>query len=148
MDVNEDDAAKRNSLAFPMELGAPAFAPIDVFREKDTILNMGRQHAQEEYNRIMEQVEVLKRQADALVNRMQLSEIMHHCVYGFKPVYNKVYYVYFDSRKNHYWLSPNHPRRWCAGPGEQHTYYMAVRMRGDSTWQEVGLDPETDDPVE
>ena len=133
MDLTKEDRDRRNSLPYPMELGSPAFAPVPIEKEKDIILNTGRLHAKQEYDRIMEQVEVLKRQADALTNRMAVSEMMHDCVYGFKPVHGKVSY------KNHHWLCHNHPERWCAGPGEHNRFVMAVRMMGDSTWEEVVL---------
>lgn len=139
MDLTPEDAARRSSLPYPMELGSPAFAPVPVEKEKDIILNQGRLHAQQEYDRIMEQVAVLKRQADALSNRMAVSEMMHSCVYGFKPVHGKIYYVYQNLYKNHYWLCHSHPDRWCAGPGEHNRFVMAVRMMGDSTWEEVIL---------
>ena len=139
MDLTPEDAARRNSLPYPMELGAPAFAPVPVEKEKDIILNVGKLHAKQEYDRIMEQVDVLKRQADALMNRMEVSEIMHRCVYGIHPYHGKTYYVYWDSRKQHHWLSLNHPDSWCAGPGAHNRFVMAVRMLGDSTWEEVIL---------
>ena len=60
MDLTPEDAARRASLPYPMELGAPSFAPVPVEQEKDIILNVGRLHAKQEYDRIMEQVEVLK----------------------------------------------------------------------------------------
>jgi len=140
MDLTKEDMDKRNSLPYPMEIGAPAFSPIPVDKEKDILLNIGKHHAKQEYDRIMEQVEVLKRQADALVNRLGVSEVMHKCVYGIKPYHGKTYYVYFDSYKGQNWLSMIHPRKWCAGPGKNNTFVMAVRMLGDSTWEEVLLE--------
>ena len=113
MDLSKEDGDRRNSLPYPMELGSPAFAPVPVEREKDVILNVGRMHAQ---------------------------QIMHSVKYGLQPRHGKTYYVYFNSIKNEHWLSMNHPHHWCAGPGEQHTYVMAVKMLGDSTWQEVQLE--------
>ena len=140
MDLSKEDMDKRNSLPYPMEIGAPAFSAIPVEKEKDILLNVGKHHARQEYDRIMEQVEVLKRQADALVNRLAVSEIMHKCVYGIHPYHGKTYYVYFNSYKQHNWLSMIHPKKWCAGPGEHNTFVMAVRMMGDSTWEEVLLE--------
>jgi hypothetical protein len=84
----------------------------------------------------MEQVNVLKRQAEALANRMQVSEIMHRCKYGFKVVHGHYYYVYFNSYKNENVLSINAPNSWSALPGH-YTYIMTVRLMGDSTWEEV-----------
>ena len=140
MDLTKEDADKRHSLPYPMELGSPMFAPINVEKEKDIILNTGKLHAEQEYTRIMEQVEVLKRQAEALVNRMAVSDIMHGCVYGIKVMHGQTYYVYNDNIKNINWLSKVHPKQWCAGPGEHNKFVMAVKLLGDSSWQEVPLE--------
>ena len=119
-----------------MELGSPAFAPIAIEKEKDILLNISKLNAKQEYDRIMEQVNVLKRQAEALANRMQVSEIMHQCKYGFRVVHGHYYYVYFNSYKNENVLSINAPNSWSALPGH-YTYIMTVRLMGDSTWEEV-----------
>jgi hypothetical protein len=136
MELDEHDPIKRNSLPYPMELGSPAFAPIAIEKEKDILLNISKLNAKQEYDRIMEQVNVLKRQAEALANRMQVSEIMHQCKYGFKVVHGHYYYVYFNSYKNENVLSLNAPNSWSALPGH-YTYIMTVRLMGDSTWEEV-----------
>jgi hypothetical protein len=119
-----------------MELGSPAFAPIAIEKEKDILLNVSKLNAKQEYDRIMEQVNVLKKQAEALANRMQVSEIMHQCKYGFRVVHGHYYYVYFNSYKNENVLSINAPNSWSALPGH-YTYIMTVRLMGDSTWEEV-----------
>jgi hypothetical protein len=139
MDITKEDMDKRNSLPYPMELGSPAFAPIDVAKEKDVLYNAGKLNAHQEYDRIMEQVAVLKKQADSLHRRMQVSDVMHGVTYGIKVVHGKTYYVYLDTSKNTYWLSLNHPNSWSA-LGQQHEFSMAVRLMGDSTWQEVLFD--------
>ena len=77
MDLTKEDGDKRNSLPYPMELGSPAFAPIDVKKEKDVLYNAGKLHAKQEYDRIMEQVEVLRRQAESLENRIKVSDMMY-----------------------------------------------------------------------
>lgn len=136
MDFDVHDPMKRSSLPYPMELGSPAFAPIAVEKEKDILLNVSKLNAKQEYDRIMEQVNVLKRQAEALANRMRVSELMHHCTYGFRVVHGKSYYVYFDSMKNNNVLCLNAPDNWSAFPGH-YTYIMTVRLMGDSTWEQV-----------
>jgi len=136
MDVSKEDADKRYALAYPMEVGAPAFAPIDVKHEKDVIHNAGKLHAKEQYDRIMEQVAVLKKQADSLMNRMAVSDIMRKCMYGFKPVHGKTYFVYYDEFKEEYVLSLNNPK-WNNAWPDYIKYHMTVRLLGDSTWEEV-----------
>lgn len=136
MDLDEHDPMRRSSLPYPMELGSPAFAPIAIEKEKDILLNTSRLNAKQEYDRIMEQVNVLKKQAEALQNRMQVSEIMHHCSYGFRVVHGNCYYVYYNNLKNQNVLSLNAPNNWSAFPGH-YTYIMTVRLMGDSTWEQI-----------
>jgi hypothetical protein len=139
MEFDALDPLRRSNLPYPMELGSPAFFPVEIEKEKDIIHNAGKLHAKQEYDRIMEQVNVLKRQADELVNRMHVSELMHSCVYGIKVVHGKIYHVYRDDYKNHNTLSINSPGSWTAFPGH-YTYIMSVRLMGDSTWEEVIYD--------
>ena len=134
MDLTKEDGDKRNSLPYPMELGSPAFAPIDVKKESDVLYNAGKLHAKQEYDRIMEQVEVLRRQAESLEHRMQVSDMMHNITITFKPVHGKIYYVYLDTLKNKHWLSLNHPNSWSA-LGIHHKFVVAVQLMGDSNWQ-------------
>jgi hypothetical protein len=138
MDLSKEDADKRNSLPYPMELGSPAFAPIDVYKEKDIIYNAGKLHAKQEYDRIMEQVEVLRRQAESLEHRMRVSDMMYDINITFKPVHGKIYYVYLDTLKNKHWLSGNHPDSWSA-LGGHHRFLIAVQLMGDSNWCEVEI---------
>lgn len=138
MDLDEHDPMRRSSLPYPMELGSPAFAPIAIEKEKDILLNTSRLNAKQEYDRIMEQVNVLKRQAEALQNRMQVSEIMHNCEYGFRVVHGKVYYVYYNTYRNRNVLCPTAPNGWSGISAPEHyTYIMTVRLMGDSTWEQV-----------
>ena len=138
MDLTKEDADKRNSLPYPMELGSPAFAPIDVKKESDIRYNAGKLHAKQEYDRIMEQVEVLRRQAESLERRMQISDMMHTINITFKPVHGKIYYVYLDTLKNVHWLSLNHPTSWSA-LAMHHKFVVAVQLMGDSNWQKVEI---------
>jgi len=136
MELDEHDLMRRSSLPYPMELGSPAFAPIAIEKEKDILLNVSKLNAKQEYDRIMEQVEVLKKQAESLNNRIQVSEMMHDCVYSFRVVHGKCYYVYCDSRKKQNVLSIIGPDNWSVFPSH-YTYVMTVRLMGDSTWEEV-----------
>jgi hypothetical protein len=136
MELDEYDPLRRNSLPYPMELGSPAFAPIAVEKEKDILLNISKLNAKQEYDRIMEQVNVLEKQAGALKNRMRVSEMMHQCSYGFRAVHGKCYYLYHNADKDLKVLSINSPNSWSAFP-LNYTYIMTVRLMGDSTWEQI-----------
>ena len=73
-----------------MEVGAPVFAPIKVVEEKDKAVNVARQNAKLEYDRIMEQAEVLMRQARALQARLDATEMVHRSKFSFNPLHGKI----------------------------------------------------------
>ena len=59
MRIEDTDPARHAGIEYPMEVGSPAFAPIKIVEEKDKAVNIARQNAKQEYERIMEQAEIL-----------------------------------------------------------------------------------------
>ncbi len=53
----------RNVSEYPTEAGGPKFDMIPVTKQKDIMINHARMYAQQEYDRIMELVAVLEKQA-------------------------------------------------------------------------------------
>jgi len=64
----------RSSSPYPTELGSPSFDLVEVQQQKDLMRNVARMHAQQEYDRIMEMVEVLKKQADNIQRRIAITD--------------------------------------------------------------------------
>jgi hypothetical protein len=128
----------RNITPYATESSGPKFDLVPVEKHKDIMINVARLHAKQEYDRIMEQVEVLKRQAESLEHRMRVSDMMYDINITFKPVHGKIYYVYLDTLKNKRWISMNHPDSWSA-LGIHHKFVIAVQLMGDSNWQEVEI---------
>ncbi len=56
----------KNVTPYPTEVGAPSFDLVPVSKQKDIMINHARMYAQQEYNRIMELVAVLQKQADSI----------------------------------------------------------------------------------
>ena len=98
MRIEDTDPARHAGIEYPMEVGAPVFAPIKVLEEKDKAVNVARQNAKLEYDRIMEQAEVLMKQAKALQARLDATEMVHSAKFSFNPLHGKTYHLYFDSR--------------------------------------------------
>ena len=59
----------RNITPYATEAGGPKFDLVPVTKQKDIMLNNARHFAQQEYNRIMELVTVLQKQADDIKRR-------------------------------------------------------------------------------
>jgi hypothetical protein len=117
-----------------MEVGSPAFAPIKIVEEKDKAVNVARQNAKQEYERIMEQAEILMKQARALQARLDATELVHRAKFSFNPIHGKIYHLYFDKRNSENILIQSGPSEWSCGIPANWTYSMAVKKLGDSTW--------------
>ena len=133
MRIEDTDPARHAGIEYPMEVGAPVFAPIKVTEEKDKAVNVARQNAKLEYDRIMEQ-------AKALQARLDATEMVHSAKFGFNPIHGKIYHLYYDGRNNTNVLIQNGPKEWSCGIPDGWTYSMAVKKLGDSTWAVIEED--------
>ncbi len=124
MRIEDTDPARHAGIEYPMEVGAPVFAPIKVLEEKDKAVNVARENAKLEYDRIMEQAEVLMKQARALQARLDATEMVHSAKFSFNRIGANV-------------LIQNGPHQWSCGVPDAWTYSMAVKKLGDSTWAVV-----------
>jgi len=132
------DLIQHHSKEYPMEVGAPVFAPVAVKEEKDKSLNVAKLHAKQEYERIMEQVDVLRKQAESLMRRLDVTHIVHESDCSFNPGFNQTYYIYFSNIRNKNVVMCMHADQWCIGGIPEHlNFIVAIRKKGDSTWEEV-----------
>lgn len=130
----------RNSTPYPVDVGGPHFDLVPVTQQKDTMLNAARLHAKQEYDRIMELVDVLQRQADALKRRLDITDWVHSAKYDFKLAHGRTYWLYHDSRHSVTRLSMHGPSDWFCGMPEEYTPLAQVQWCGDYTWIEVPHD--------
>lgn len=129
-----------NISEYPVTVGAPNFSPVLIEKQKDIELNVAREHAKQEYERIMEMVRILQEQAKQLVDRVDATELVHNTEYSILINYTNIYHIYYDSVKQKNILTNIGPTNWCAGPPYYYEYIAAVRKKGDSTWEYVDED--------
>jgi peptidase E len=127
----------RNITPYPTEAGGPAFDLVPVTRQKDIMLNVARIHAQQEYDRIMELVAVLQRQAADIKRRLDLTDMVHQAKYSFQIAHGQTYWLVQDTRRNELILCGMGPAGWSAGAPVWYEYIVAVKWLGDHTWIEV-----------
>lgn len=127
----------RNVTAYPTEVGAPAFDLVPVEKQKDIMINHARMYAQQEYNRIMELVAVLQKQADSIRRRLEITDAVHSAEYHFQIVMGKCYWLVWNTRKQKTLLVTLGPNEWCTGAPEDYNYQTRVKYMGDHTWLEV-----------
>ena len=140
MRIEDTDPARHAGIEYPMEVGAPVFAPIKVTEEKDKAVNVARQNAKLEYDRIMEQAEVLMKQARALQARLDATEMVYCAKFSFNPIHGKIYHLYYDERNQVNVLIQNGPQGWSCGIPDGWNYLMPVKKLGDSTWAVIEED--------
>lgn len=127
----------RNVSPYPTEAGSVKFDLVPVEQQKDIMINVARMHAEQEYNRIMDLVAVLQKQADDIKHRLNVTDMVHAAKYDFQIAHGNIYWLVYDHRKNITRLSILGPADWTTGIPEGYEYITQVKWLGDYTWQEI-----------
>jgi hypothetical protein len=127
----------KNVTPYPTEVGGPKFDLIPVEKQKDIMVNIARMHGQQEYNRIIQLVEVLQKQASDLKRRLEITDAVHAAKYEFQVSHGQTYWLVFDTIKQETRLTHNGPDEWCSGKPKNYEYISKVKYLGDFTWIEV-----------
>lgn len=136
MRITDEDPMRHHSLSYPMDVGAPKFELVPVTQQKDIMLNVARMHANQEYDRIMEMVEVLQRQADSIRRRLQVTDWVHAAKYEFQVYHGHTYWLAHDRKRGGTLLTLQGPNDWACGPPGHYEYICEVTWLGDYTWIE------------
>jgi len=135
----------RNVTPYATESSGPKFDLVPVEKHKDIMLNVARLHAKQEYDRIMELVEVLQKQAEQIKHRLDLTDMVHAAKYDFQLANGNIYWLLYDHRKQFTRLSINGPNDWSSSAPAEYEYLCKVKWLGDYSWIEVN---EEGNPVE
>ena len=127
----------RNVTPYPTEAGSVKFDLVPVESQKDLMVNAARMHAQQEYDRIMELVAVLQRQADDIKRRLDITDMVRAAKYDFQTYHGQIYWLVEDTRLSCTRLVHSGPADWCTGVPVGYQYICQVKWLGDYTWQEV-----------
>ena len=127
----------RNVTPYATEAGGPKFDLVPVEKQKDIMLNVARMHAEQEYNRIMELVAVLEKQAADIKRRLDITDMVHAAEYDFQVYHGQLYWLAFDHRRKVNTLCRLGPEDWATAPPQEYEYICQVQWLGDHTWTEV-----------
>ena len=127
----------RNVSEYPTEAGGVNFDLIPVTKQKDLMINHARIYAQQEYDRIMELVAVLEKQAQAIKRRLDITDLVHAAEYQFQLVMGNSYWLVWDTRKEKMLLVLTGPNDWSTGVPNNYEYRAQVKYMGDHTWMEI-----------
>lgn len=127
----------KNVTPYPTDVSAPKFDLIPVAKQKDIMVNVARLHAQQEYDRIMELVTVLQKQAAQIKRRLEITDAVHSAYYQFQIYHGNVYWISYDYKLQGTRLLPTGPDDWSTGKPDHLEYLARVKWLGDHTWIEV-----------
>ena len=127
----------RNVSEYPTEAGGPKFDMIPVTKQKDIMINHARMYAQQEYDRIMELVAVLEKQAQDIKRRLKVTDAVHAAEYQFQIIMGNTYWLVWEKRKEKTLLVHLGPNDWSTGAPEFYEYITQVKYMGDHTWMEI-----------
>ena len=127
----------RNVTPYATEAGGPSFDLVPVTKQKDLMINHARMYAQQEYDRIMELVAVLEKQAQDIKRRLDVTDAVHAAEYQFQPVMGKEYWLAWDKRKERTLLVHQGPNDWSSSAPDDYEYITQVKYMGDHTWLEI-----------
>lgn len=138
MKLTDRDPERHHSIAYPMEVSAPKFDLVPVTKQKDIMLNAALMNAEQEYDRIMELVQVLEKQARDIHKRIETTKMVCEAEYDFQPYQGQTYWLVRDIKKNSTILVRHGPDEWTTGAPDYYEYTTQVLYLGDHTWREVG----------
>lgn len=127
----------RNITPYATSTLGPTFDLVPVEKQKDLMINHARMYAQQEYDRIMELVSVLQRQAQDIRRRLDVTDMVHAAEYQFQVVMGNCYWLVRHKRHEKLLLVMTGPNDWNTGAPEDYEYLIKVRYMGDHTWLEI-----------
>ena len=127
----------RNVTPYATESSGPKFDLIPVEKQKDLMINHARMYAQQEYDRIMELVAVLEKQAQDIKRRLDVTDAVHAAEYQFQVVMGQCYWLAWNKRKEKMLLTHHGPNDWNTGAPVDYEYITQVKYMGDHTWMEI-----------
>ncbi len=131
--INPEKVAENPSLLpYAHHVGSAIIKPMDKGRTKGVAMKAMYQQTDTQLHQIKEQVETLIKQAQAIHDRITISERIYKADCGFKPLAGNVYYLY--EKKDESWvISMVAPSEW--GSKQPYKYLAEVELLADSTWR-------------
>jgi hypothetical protein len=139
---NMSDEKVLRSTPYPLQTLSPVIKPDNMTIYKHNQQNAINHYVKKEYDRLLEQAEVITRQLADLERRVLVTEMVENSRYGFKPVHGTVYSLYYRKFKRTYFLSMLGCQDWAAGVPETCSWVADVKKLGDNTWDVVSVDPD------
>jgi hypothetical protein len=131
--IDKDKVAENpGTLPYPHHIGGIVIRPEDNGKIKSKALTAMREQTNIQMNQIQKQVELLMQQANALRERIDISEKIYQAELSFEPLIGHIYHLYL--KDGIYKLLMIGPDDWGKFP-KTLEYVGTVKMLGDHTWE-------------
>lgn len=87
---------------------------------------------------IIEQIEVLRRQALAIEEKKRISKIIYNSEIKFEPIVLGIYYLYIRNSSEQF-ISMIGPTEWGRSQKNSLEYLAKIRLQYDHTWELLDL---------
>jgi hypothetical protein len=119
-------------LPYAHHVGSAIIRPLDKGRTKGNAMKAMYQQTENQLVQIKEQVETLIKQAQAIHDRINISEKIYRADVGFKPLIGCLYYVY-EKQDGTWIISMISREEW--GKKIPFTYKATIELLADHTWK-------------
>ena len=140
-----DNEKRLSTTEYPLQTLSPVIKPENITQYKHLQAKAVSHYVKKEYDRLMEQAEVIIKQLGELERRVKITEMIENSRYRFKPTPGNIYHLYFTTTKHPYVLSMFAQDEWAAGVPATHTWAASVEKLGDGTWEIKTLNEEYED---
>ena len=121
---------------FAHTMGGALIKPEDKGKIKGQAVAAMHEQTNRQFQQIYKQFQVLADQANELKKRVEVSERIYKSDIGFKPVYNEVYYLYYNTETCKDILSMVAPNEW-GRTKPPYTLISSVKFLADHTWEVI-----------
>jgi hypothetical protein len=120
-------------LPYASNVGSAIIKPIDQGRTKGLAMQAMMEQSSIQLNQIKTQVETLLKQAQAIHDRIHISESIYEAECRFKPLIGHIYYLYSKEDGNSL-LSIIGPNEWGKTKSSLE-FRTSVKLLADHTWE-------------
>ena len=125
-----------SNLPYAHHVGSALIRPDDLQGIRSRALSSMEEQTEMQLQQIKEQIDLLRVQADKIVQRRQASFDVYRAKIGFDPLVGKTYYLY-EREDGSSLLSMIAPQSWNKLPFK---FLHAVKLMADHTWEVVESD--------
>lgn len=121
-------------IPYSHSVGGAVIRPDDMSLVKSRAQKAMEEHANQQMGQIVEQIQLLAKQAERIKNNVEISKDIYQAEIGFEPVIGDSYYLYEKEDKQKL-ISLIAPDEWSKD--NTYSFISEIRLLADRTWQVI-----------